>query len=139
MIIDYNRIKSCSSCKQNKSAQDFHRDKTTKDGLKYTCKVCTGKYISNLGKTSANAKAGIIKRNRIKNIQGTFGISVDEYEKLMESNTCGICGANDRRMVLDHCHSSGKIRGALCANCNIGLGHFKDNVDLLNKAIKWLL
>lgn len=39
---------------------------------------------------------------------------------------------------LDHCHITGKIRGFLCSNCNTGLGLFKDNINLLESAIKYL-
>lgn len=39
---------------------------------------------------------------------------------------------------LDHCHTTGKFRGNLCENCNLGLGRFKDSIDNLNKAIDYL-
>lgn len=60
---------------------------------------------------------------------------------------CMICGksaksismSNSTRVLgLDHCHKSGKIRGLLCGNCNVGLGHFKDNIWLLYNAIIYL-
>lgn len=37
-----------------------------------------------------------------------------------------------------HCHEKDKFRGWLCGNCNIGLGNFKDNVEILEKAIEYL-
>ena len=39
---------------------------------------------------------------------------------------------------IDHNHKTNKIRGILCGNCNMGLGHFKDNLDVLKNAIKYL-
>ena len=40
--------------------------------------------------------------------------------------------------VVDHCHSTGKVRGILCGKCNIGLGHFRDNVETMEMAIKYI-
>lgn len=62
-------------------------------------------------------------------------------------DSCNICGtpaqevsmSNSRnKLVLDHCHRTGKIRGLLCGCCNVGLGHFKDNPKLLEIAIDYL-
>lgn len=71
-----------------------------------------------------------------------FNISLDDYKKLLtkQKGKCIICGSidKDRDLAVDHCHKTGKIRGLLCSACNVGLGKFKDNVKLLNKAIKYL-
>ena len=40
---------------------------------------------------------------------------------------------------LDHYHKTGKFRGYLCNNCNIGLGRFNDDPALLGKAIDYLV
>lgn len=71
-----------------------------------------------------------------------FKITLDEYEKLLESqgNVCAIC--RERKglynMPLDHDHATGKNRGILCHYCNKGLGHFYDNSKLLKLAIEYL-
>tara|TARA_B100001250_G_scaffold293225_1_gene254862 strand:+ start:939 stop:1508 length:570 start_codon:yes stop_codon:yes gene_type:complete len=55
---------------------------------------------------------------------------------------CPICNkisiAGLTKIVLDHDHSTGKVRGYLCESCNTGIGRFKDNIELLKNAIKWL-
>jgi hypothetical protein len=42
-------------------------------------------------------------------------------------------------LVVDHCHTTGQIRGLLCNPCNTSLGHFKDDVKRLQRAIEYLL
>lgn len=60
-----------------------------------------------------------------------------------QNNQCAIClkefDSEDRHAInIDHCHKTGRVRGILCQTCNRGLGQFKDNVDILNSAIKYL-
>lgn len=72
-----------------------------------------------------------------------YGITKDDFE-LMLSNQKGLCDICDTpfneqtRPYIDHCHDTGQVRGLLCMNCNTGLGHFRDNQLLLNKAIEYL-
>lgn len=63
----------------------------------------------------------------------------DEELKLMISTTrgCSICGSEER-LVVDHCHNSGEVRGMLCNHCNRGLGHFRDNPETMLNAIAYL-
>jgi hypothetical protein len=75
----------------------------------------------------------------------------DNYEKLLvaQNNVCAICQKPEttidknknapRSLAVDHCHSSGMVRGLLCGSCNKGLGLFKDNTELLNSAKKYLI
>ena len=52
---------------------------------------------------------------------------------------CEICGLrSDISLCLDHEHFTGMFRGWLCKNCNVGLGHFRDNPEALEKAAKYL-
>lgn len=57
-----------------------------------------------------------------------------------QAGLCAICGKEpeDRRLAMDHCHATGRVRGLLCMHCNVGLGMFKDNKEVLEKAIAYL-
>lgn len=63
-----------------------------------------------------------------------------------QNGLCAICGNPEKAfmktkvmyLAIDHNHKTGEIRGLLCTNCNNGLGRFKDNIDLLNKAIAYI-
>ena len=59
---------------------------------------------------------------------------------------CDICGESEtvmlygvaKRLAKDHCHKTGVVRGTLCQRCNTGLGLFRDDAGLLQKAIVYL-
>lgn len=66
-------------------------------------------------------------------------ISDQNLSEIIETiNHCTICGSRDR-LVVDHDHKTNTIRGMLCNHCNRGLGHFRDDPDLLEFARIYLL
>jgi uncharacterized Zn finger protein (UPF0148 family) len=76
----------------------------------------------------------------IVKLKGRYGISPEEYLGLLnrQNYLCAICKNNIReRPYIDHDHSTGKVRGALCFNCNTALGHFKDDLNILRAAVSY--
>lgn len=78
-------------------------------------------------------------------LKKSYGIGIFEYYEMYEKQQgkCVVCGINrpnkgKEGLVIDHCHTKGHIRGLLCVHCNTGLGQFKDDVQLLQKAIEYL-
>ena len=72
-----------------------------------------------------------------------YGIDREEYESLIhkQNNKCLICDVsfNDENEIrIDHDHNTNIVRGLLCHHCNCGLGHFKDDTNVLTKAINYL-
>ena len=78
-----------------------------------------------------------------------YGITYSHYLEMLEkqNNRCSICGGegfimnkdiHKLKLVVDHCHATGVVRGLLCHNCNRGLGLFKDDLNSLNKAMEYL-
>lgn len=73
-----------------------------------------------------------------------FGITIEQWQTLLDAQggKCKICGTSDPGGKLkwhtDHCHNSNTIRGILCHRCNVGVGHFKDNPELLRRAAEYL-
>jgi hypothetical protein len=67
-----------------------------------------------------------------------YSLSPLEVLKMYETENCNICSNKMDKKCIDHDHLTGKVRGIVCQNCNIVLGHAKDNVDILNKCIKYL-
>ena len=79
----------------------------------------------------------IERRNRYKKL---YGITVDRYEEMaMEQNgLCLICGKQpkENRLCVDHCHTSGDVRGLLCHPCNLALGRFEKYQEQFNNYMK---
>ena len=88
-------------------------------------------------------------QRRDKRLRENFNLTYDQYvDKLQAQNfVCAICGEGEtardragdaRQLAVDHCHRTGKIRGLLCSNCNLALGHFKDQKARLLSALVYL-
>lgn len=77
-----------------------------------------------------------------------FGITLETYKQIAETqnNTCAICKKPEsairqgriKRLAVDHCHKTLKIRGLLCVRCNTALGMFKDDIDVMHTAIEYI-
>lgn len=72
------------------------------------------------------------------------GITIEQYFDMLgaQGGKCKICRRGNTgtkaQWHIDHCHSTGKVRGLLCHHCNAGLGHVQDNVDVLKAMISYL-
>ncbi len=79
---------------------------------------------------------------RIKKIMESYGSTIGEYFEMYDKqkNCCSICGKDmkHQRLSIDHDHDTGFFRGLICGRCNWGLGHFYDNINSLENAIKYL-
>ena len=132
------KLKTCYACKEEKSVKDFYKDHHKKDGFKSSCKECSSKLAVSWKKRQEPDK------QRDLRYRSLYGIGVKEYNQMFieQGGCCKICNAHQsemkRGLAVDHCHVTGKIRGLLCSNCNTSLGKFKDDVELLKKAIKYL-
>jgi hypothetical protein len=71
-----------------------------------------------------------------------FGIGLYQYETMFEQQQgkCFICSneEQEKNLAVDHCHSTGRVRGLLCGPCNQAIGLMKDSPALLIKAAQYL-
>lgn len=81
------------------------------------------------------------ERYRRYTLKTRYGVTPEEYDEIL-ARGCAICGTQDARgqggMTLDHCHTTGKVRDALCRACNTGLGSFEDDPARLRAAAEYL-
>jgi hypothetical protein len=127
----------CFACKEEKPISEYYKSNTRY--YQRECKACNKLRKAAWHKTDA----GKLSSTNTK-LKTRFGITLEDYNKMLEDQRglCLICeeslSYNGHKLSVDHCHTTGKIRGLLCKACNFGLGHFKDNSELLVKAIKYL-
>lgn len=126
-----NGRKPCGKCKVVQPLTEFHKDMSMNHGLTSWCKTCKRDYMA--------ANADHISATRLIKL---YGVSRDEADRLRSIANCNICDSNLsagwRSRAVDHCHSTGKVRGVLCKRCNLGLGYFLDDPTRLQGAIDYL-
>lgn len=107
---------------------------------KFTPKAPSEMYCSEQCRHNATTNAYLLR---------TYGITLNQYNfiRVCQDDKCAICGGEgfimnpDRhvlKLVVDHDHSTGKVRGLLCHNCNRALGLLQDSKESLRKAIGYL-
>lgn len=115
-------LQRCSKCKKSKDPDGFANSKTAKSGKGSWCRDCYREHSQKIN----------------------YGVDSKTFNTLVEQSNseCEICGSaisvSQGEHAIDHCHTTLKVRGLLCRKCNIGLGCFSDNPDLLKAAAKYL-
>lgn len=148
-------MKTCSKCKKQLALNEFQKCKATKDGLRLWCRSCryTFEYRArkDRDKPAYLAKQRLVTRKyrlsdpsrRYKQwLKSLYGITIEELnnQSKEQGHVCAICGKaqNNRKLVVDHNHATGQVRGLLCINCNHGLGSFLDSIKIMKEAMEYI-
>lgn len=125
--------KTCIDCNESKEESKFAK-KGKESGRRTRCTTCQGK------KRAKRDPEGLKLKNRRTQLRLKYSMSLEDYNQMYnnQQGLCKICGDFYNLLFIDHCHSTNKIRGLLCNGCNSGLGFFKDNSNILNRAILYL-
>lgn len=152
-------MKTCTRCNISKPLDEFTKGKArckkccTEISLEwYHKKMRDSSYRKSRAK--AKMKAYWKDRDRIndmrakKRLERDYNITYDEWINLLEKqdNQCAICKDTIEwqspdgkyRACVDHCHINGNIRGLLCPRCNQALGLFRDDPEIMQRAITYL-
>lgn len=102
-----------------------------------------GKVAYNRANREANRN-----RHRDRDFRKKYGIDFATYQRMLieQRGICAVCEQPEtkfqhgaiRMLSVDHNHATGVVRGLLCGNCNMGVGYFGENPDILRKAIAYL-
>lgn len=124
--------KRCGVCKLEKPGSAFLVDRGTVDCLSRRCRQCSAE----ASLASYHKYPG---KKRDKHLRSRYNLSIEKFDELLrgQGGNCAICG-DLKKLVVDHCHVTGAVRGVLCSHCNVGLGRFKDNQHLLRRAADYL-
>lgn len=155
-IIEHSSIKVCTACGEEKQLSAFDRNLTREDGRMADCKVCRKarirSYPAQREASTFGPESEILKpltsqeRRLIRSRRAKYGITLSQFDAMvtMQHGACAICGevvpasTVKNNWHVDHDHATGKVRGLLCQDCNLGLGRFKDNPAALQSAIYYL-
>ena len=137
-VIQVEGTKYCKSCDTTKPIDDFYLRNKTSMVRHSTCKECDKKRVKENHDPVAYRNAELQRR---------YGITQQDYEVMIveQNNQCAICNAtepggrhNSGYFVVDHCHTTGKVRKLLCNNCNTALGLVGDNTQIIQSMIEYL-
>ncbi len=142
------RAKACTGCREVKVLDEFTVQIGGAQNRAAKCASCTSEASRQRWKDkSLDPKE--VRRRRIALIKSQgYLITIEELEEMeaKQNKLCALCLKPETRVLrgtlcslaIDHCHDSQVVRGLLCARCNTGLGQFKDDVEVLTRAIKYI-
>lgn len=110
---------------------------TRKEPVKHSCDVCGTTILATNNhwrRYCSEPCRSLVSRLR------RYGVAVEEYQSLLTSQAgrCAVCGTADERLVIDHHHGTGRVRGLLCGGCNIGIGSLGDSATRLALAAQYV-
>lgn len=123
--------KFCPDCKETKERTEFYLRRKSGQTSCSRCKVCHLKYT----KEHELEKFG---SHKYRHMFQNHGLTAEAYDEMYEKQQgrCFLC-ERERKLVIDHCHTTGRVRGLLCNGCNIGLGQF-EYLMLFDKAKEYV-
>lgn len=144
-------MRECKTClRALPLTAEYFEKNNTKAGFRPVCKECSSAVRREQYKDRYYpGKYADVSKHSYKSAKGWIYLTNDQRATMFESSSkrCEICfealnspfsGERSTRGQLDHCHETGRFRGWLCTQCNVGIGSFKDNVRLLQRAIEYL-
>jgi Recombination endonuclease VII len=121
-------MKVCNKCKQIKPLSDFGNDSGGKKKRSW-CRTCDSKASKDRNEIKKNAPP--IPTNHTCPI-------CDKTEEQLNENINPTLRKKGRPWVMDHDHDTKKFRGWVCRKCNLGMGNFSDDHNLVLKAAEYL-
>jgi len=104
------------------------------------CKACRSAAESAKYHGCAERRATAKANTHRSRLQRCYSMTPEDLTRMQreQDDKCLICKQKPDTLHIDHCHSTGAVRGLLCGTCNRGLGLFKDNPAYLQQAIYYL-
>jgi len=127
-------LKRCAGCAADKPVDAFGWKNKAKGQRRSRCKECAKSYASEYYKKNTQAFFYYELKRR-------YGLNKEQYDDLLKTQDyrCAICFDTLITPHVDHDHETNKVRGLLCTNCNLLLGHAEDNVNILSNAVSYLV
>lgn len=138
-------MKRCTKCNEIKPLEQYHNHKGHSDGKASSCKDCHRTQVRIASAKYAKNNTTAYKASQVRHkLKRTYGITPCQFTRQLieQRGRCCICNHDDPggkgQWHIDHDHATGTLRGLLCHNCNLLLGHAKDSRTTLTNAISYL-
>lgn len=159
-------MKLCPKCNKIQAHSEFPvRNRQGKEYVGTYCRKCRVKVTTEWNKANKQRSLEIKRKTDAKradkikewrvaaygkaakgyHLKRTFGITLEDYNNMLaaQNHACAVCckpaTESTRALAVDHCHSTGRVRGLLCFRCNSAIGSLNDNPDTIIKAFNYLL
>lgn len=139
--------KKCTNCLVVKDLSEFYKNGKARDRRASQCKKCTDaanrrhrqKYPQRGAALALKYYYANPRYQKLRTVKFLYGLTEAAYDRLVleSKGQCAIC-LTKTKLVIDHDHATGEIRGMLCGKCNAALGFFKDSALILNSALAYL-
>ncbi len=141
--------KECNTCKLLKPLSDFHNDRRKPDGKISRCKPCKAaydqKYFSQQHIQARRKTPEARSKQRDWGLQKRYGLDHAQYQRMLarQGGHCACCSATPEQessgvLMVDHCHTTGQVRGLLCNKCNLTLGNVNDDFNRLRELANYV-
>lgn len=146
-LIILTTFRTCTSCLQTKTLNFFSKSHSAPFGRTYYCKTCNNQKAKEKRrrrglKKTPNGTSTETNSDRYRKYK--YGLDREAYLKLYNDHDgrCDICHRPleliSKFTCVDHCHTSGIVRGLLCGNCNSAIGMVYENISILDSAIQYI-
>lgn len=128
---------ACTKCKTEKSADDFPRDRRKRNGRSSWCRLC---HKARNAQWRDDNRQSLTASQRSSHLRHRYGLDRSAVDEMFaaQDGKCAICAESMIVTHVDHCHATGAVRSLLCPGCNLGLGHFTDNPEVLRRAAEYV-
>lgn len=143
-------LRQCNQCGLYKELHTCFAYRKERGTYYKTCRVCRSeRWRSSPAYTASNLRATERYRQnkdkaRSERYMRKYGLTLEDYTRMLkeQGHVCKICkrppkDARDR-LVVDHSHSTGLVRGLLCYHCNVLLGLAGDDIFIIQRAIEYI-
>jgi hypothetical protein len=126
-------LKHCLDCDEIKPLDAFPGNSASSDGRHWYCLPCHHK-------RGIESDTRLHGSTRDRHLKRRYGLTAADVAAMIEvqGGLCAICEGPLERPHVDHDHTTGRVRGILCFNCNAGLGKFQDNLAVMAAAVEYL-
>lgn len=141
-------VQAAAAAQRLADAQPPYRNRVAADQWPAGERFCAGcqSFIPDIYVRGSRCRSCASTATHASRVKTVYGITGKQYDQLLafQGGVCFICGQSPKkqRLAVDHDHSTGEVRGLLCAGdaygCNVALARLLDNLDMARRALAYV-